>query len=251
MGCGGSGGVPFAGNVWLACDPGNPKNNRTRPSIYIERGETRIVIDTGPEFRMQMNRANATGPLSAVLYTHGHSDHTNGMDDLRSFWFQNDHTPIPGFANPDTIELIHQRFFHIVASHDPKYPNTMTLHPVEKQIKINDITLHSYDGHHYRDGTTHVTGYRIGDFGYTTDITMLSENGFDTLKGVKIWVVGVFWRSGDFTHPGVDEILEWNKRIGAEQIFLTHMTAHMDYDILCQTLPDHIRPAYDGLEFLL
>ncbi len=252
MGCGGSGGVPYAGNVWGLCDPTEPKNHRTRPSVYIERGETRIVIDTGPEFRIQMNRAGAKSPLSAVFYTHSHSDHINGMDDLRSFWFQSGKIPVDAYANASTIQNIKRSFYHVVDSQDPKYPNTVKLHTLQKDHVIGDLRVQSFDTYHERDQNTLVTGYRIGDFSYTTDATILTEEAFNVLKGVKVWVVGIHpYPEGGYNHPGIGEVHAWNHRIGAEQVFTTHMTSSMDYKTLCNTLPKPMQPAYDGLEFLL
>lgn len=271
MGCGGSNGVPYAGNMWGECDPTNPKNERTRPSIYIEKNDTRIVIDTSPEFRQQFNKATSLkplaqaefsqhvndpdpampAPLSGVLYTHHHSDHVNGIDDLRPLWFRGGKKPIPAYANQPTIDDLTARFPHIIQAPDPKYPGTLNLQPVSKDFLIGDLRVQSFDMYHYRDGTTLVTGYRIGDFGYTTDCTTMTEEALNVLKGVKVWVVGVFWCEGDFTHPSISEAMEWQKIIGAEQIFTTHMTARMDYDTYCKSMPKPMQPAYDGLEFIL
>lgn len=270
MGCGGSAGVPYSGNIWGDCDPTNPKNARTRPSVYIEKNDTRIVIDTSPEFRSQFNKTaslkplttaeflhqvdnpgSVPAPLSGVLYTHHHSDHVNGIDDLRTLWFANGKKAIPAYANQPTIDDLAMRFPHIINAPDPKYPATLDLRPVPKDFTIGDVHIQSFDMYHYRDGTTQVTGYRIGDFGYSTDCTTMTIEALNALKGVKIWVVGVIWSEGDFTHPSISEVMEWQKIVGAEQIFTTHMTARMDYDTYCKSMPKPMQPAYDGLEFFL
>jgi phosphoribosyl 1,2-cyclic phosphate phosphodiesterase len=250
MGSGGSGGVPYAGNIWGKCDPNNPKNRRTRPSVYIEQGDTRIVIDTGPEFRQQVNQAGAKPPLAGVLYTHYHADHVSGIDDLRSFWFQSGKTPIDAYASPDTVKIIGDRFDYLTHSKNPNYPNMINLHNVQKDFMIGDVRVRSFDAYHYRDSRLLVTGYRIGDFGYTTDVTVLTDVAFETLKGVKVWVVGIHAKTDDYAHPSLAEVQAWNEKIGAEKVYTTHMTSSLDYDTMCASFPNHIRPAYDGLEFI-
>lgn len=83
LGCGGSVGVPRIDGSWGACDPNEPKNRRSRGSIVIERGETRLLIDTSPDLRSQF-LANGFHWVSAVAWTHDHADQTHGIDDLRT-----------------------------------------------------------------------------------------------------------------------------------------------------------------------
>ncbi|HEY1096292.1 MAG TPA: MBL fold metallo-hydrolase, partial [Alphaproteobacteria bacterium] len=252
MGCGGSGGVPFAGNYWGVCNPDNPKNRRTRPSIYIEQGDTRIVIDTGPDFRQQINAVGGKAPLSAVLYTHEHADHINGMDDLRAFWYQGGKIPVDCYVDKSKFDILTQRFSYVIASDDERYPSSVKLHAVTPDFKVNHVRVQSFDTYHDRSKQMVVTGYRIGDFGYTTDATILTEDAFKILKGIKIWVVGIHDNpDGGHTHPSLDEVIAWNAKIGAEKIYITHMAAGTDYDELMSRSPDYIEPAYDGLEFIL
>ena len=83
LGCGGSAGTPAIGNWWGACDPKEPRNRRTRPSVAIKTEKTLVIVDTGPDFRDQMNRENLGCP-DAIIITHIHSDHTNGIDETRT-----------------------------------------------------------------------------------------------------------------------------------------------------------------------
>jgi len=84
LGCGSSGGVPLIGNIWGPCNPNNPKNVRRRVSILVNINNKNFLIDTSPDLRMQMLDAKVKY-IDAVLYTHSHADHANGIDDLRAF----------------------------------------------------------------------------------------------------------------------------------------------------------------------
>lgn len=248
MGCGGSGGVPYSGNFWGKCDPKNPKNHRTRPSILIEKNDTRVVIDTGPEFRQQINAAGVTTHLDAVLYTHTHFDHVMGIDDLRAFWFKGGKKQIDTYASPETAHSLLKRFDYIFEQMSEKYPPMAKLHILKSPTVIGDLTIHSFDQSHH-DITT--TGFRIGDFAYSTDVKELPEASLKALEGVKIWLVGAYPEAeGQYNHAGLNQLNEWIVRVRPEKVYLTHLNATADYDTLCHELPPNIRPAYDGLEIV-
>ena len=99
----------------------------------------------------------------------------------------------------------------------------------------------------YHDASISI-GYRIGDFAYSTDVKKMDEEGFEALKGIKTWILGVTTPSENPKHINLQEALEWINRIKPEKVFLTHMGTRMDYDTLCHELPPHIRPVYDGKE---
>ena len=94
LGCGTSSGVPRIGGDWGACDPADPRNNRTRASILVRSATTTILIDTGPDMRAQLLAAGI-GAIDAVIWTHEHADHTHGLDDLRQL-FHVRGAPVPG-----------------------------------------------------------------------------------------------------------------------------------------------------------
>ena len=249
MGCGGSGGVPYAGNVWGKCDPLNPKNHRTRPSIFIERGETRIVIDTGPDFRTQINKTGLADHLDAVLYSHAHVDHILGIDDLRPFWFRAGKIPVPIYGTKETLDAMGQRFDYIFNMLNPSYPAIVEGHVLPEVLTIGNLKIKTFKQIH-GDGTTQ--GFRIDDFAYSTDINELPEESFKALEGIKIWIVGSHSdENGAFNHAGFNTIKKWADRLKPEKVFLTHLNAHADYDELNRILPLHIRPAFDGLELLI
>jgi phosphoribosyl 1,2-cyclic phosphate phosphodiesterase len=250
MGCGGSGGVPYAGNVWKNCDPNNPKNHRTRPSILIQQGDTNIVIDTGPDFRTQVNRIMTEDQMiTAALYTHAHSDHIIGMEDLRTFFVRNSKVPIPVYATQETLDSIGKFFDYLFTQLHPIYPATVKGHVLPERLEINGISFLTIDQIH---GDTNTKGFRIGDFAYCTDVSDLAPESLEMLKGVKTWVVGAFYSpEGQINHAGINKITKWVDYLKPEMTYLTHLTAAADYDTMCRELPPHIRPAYDGMELYI
>lgn len=252
MGCGGSGGVPYAGNVWGDCDPTNPKNARMRPSLLIEKNGTRIVIDTGPDFRIQINQTGITEDqlLDGVLYTHTHVDHIMGTDDLRTFWYRAGKKPVQAYGSKTTIEELKGYFQHCFEQTSDEYPITIQGNYLpENHFKIGSLEIDHFEQFH---GHIKTTGYRFGDFAYSTDVHELPPESLEKLKGVKTWIIGCFHTDeGSFNHAGYNKIKEWQSIINPEIIYLTHLSARSDYDSVCKILPDNIRPAYDGLELFI
>lgn len=249
MGCGGSGGVPYAGNFWGKCDPNNPKNRRTRPSVYVQKNDTRIVIDTGPEFRQQINATGHSGKLDAVLYSHAHIDHIAGIDDLRALWHQAGRVQIPVYGTPETLAEVTKRFDYAFETLNPLYPARLLPMELPKKFTIGDVEIVSFEQMH---SVVPTTGFRIGDFAYSTDVSSLPDASFEALVGIKTWVIGAHAEDiGVEGHAGLKTIEEWAEKLQPEMVYLTHLNAIADYDDLCRRLPSHIRPAYDGLEFFL
>ena len=138
LGCGSSGGVPRLGGDWGACDPTNPKNRRRRCSLLVERlteaGTTAVLIDTSPDMRDQLLDAGI-GRLDAVVYTHSHADHMNGIDDLRQITF-NLRRRLPVWADGPTQEALLSRFgYAFVQPEGSPYPPILDLHaPVRQPV---------------------------------------------------------------------------------------------------------------------
>ena len=106
LGSGTSHGVPVIGCKCPVCTDTDPRDKRYRSSIMVEEGGSRIVIDTGYEFRLQMLRENVSG-LDAVLYTHSHADHVSGIDDLRVFSRERN---LPIYGNAETMQFIKEHY---------------------------------------------------------------------------------------------------------------------------------------------
>lgn len=248
LGCGASAGVPLIGNRWGNCDPLNPKNRRRRSSIFIEYDNTTLLVDTSPDMREQLIDANIS-KFDAIFYTHEHADHTHGIDDLRPIYYFNDQKSIPVYSDERCISELQQRFPYLFGIGNnlatPEdfnaflEPHIIGTDPFE----IMDIPIIPFLQDH---GTITTLGFRIEDFAYSTDAVNLDETAFEKLSGVKTWVVDCLRTTPSNVHAHLDKTLEWIERVQPEQAFFTQMSADLDYDTLCKTLPLHIRPAYDG-----
>lgn len=248
LGAGSSTGTPGMIIGWGECDPDEPRNRRTRPSILIEEGDTRVLIDTSPDLREQALRAGFER-LDAVVYTHAHADHLHGIDDLRPF-NRAMNCDIPIYGDAQTLKTIRDRFPYAVTP----LPEDATLYfkPVLIPHEISPATPFSVgpltfqpilQGH----GRHNTLGFRIGDFAYSTDLIEMPESAFEALAGIKTWILGVFSHRPHPTHVHVPKALEWIARVNPERTILTHMSPALDYRTLIETLPSGVEPGYDGM----
>lgn len=250
LGCGDSRGTPRIGNDWGKCDPNEPKNIRTRPSVCVRTAATTIIIDTGPDFKQQINREDIKN-IDAILYTHAHSDHVNGLDDLTPLYHLNK-KQIPIYLTQESYDEAKLRFNYIFEQQSPIYPVTVEAHiwaasDYGKKHQIGDISFTFFSQDH---GDMETLGYRFGDVAYSTDVINLDDKALDALKGIKTWIVdgANLYIDNPIIHLNLKKILAYNERIGAEKIYVMHIKNNLDYQTLCRELPDYIRPAYDGLK---
>ncbi|PZQ48021.1 MAG: MBL fold metallo-hydrolase [Micavibrio aeruginosavorus] len=248
LGCGGSAGVPTIGNWWGACDPAEPKNIRTRPSVALKTANTLVVVDTSPDFRDQMNREELECP-QAIIITHAHSDHINGLDELRTLQRLNNMRTFDIYALPETQATLDKRLEYMFKnSEDGFYPTVCTPVAVtpHKEFSIGDLSFLPFAQAH---GSLTSLGLRMGSIAYSTDVKSLGQGAFDALKGIDIWVVDGAGHNSpqNPVHASISEIIEMNAVIKAKQVFLTHLPPTMDYATLKRELPQNYLPAYDGM----
>ncbi len=248
LGCGGSSGTPAIDWGWGRCNPDNPRNRRLRPSILVENGDTTILVDTSPDLRQQLLGVGVRH-LDAVLFTHYHADHLNGIDDLRPI-NRAMNAPLDAYADADTIEMIGERFGYVfdTLSEDATHFYKPTLIPHElngrDRVVVGDVTIDAIDQDH---GFCRSLGFRFGPIAYTTDVVELPEYAFDLLAGIEVWIVGVLTDRPHPTHAHVGKALDWMARIGPRRGVLTHLSTFFDYDALAGQLPRHVEPAHDGM----
>ena len=243
LGCGSSFGVPLIGNKFGNCDANNEKNYRTRPSILIQENNCNLLIDTSPDLRSQLLKANCD-KIDAVLYTHKHADHIHGINDLRalSLIMKN---KIPAWGSKETIEYLKSNFNYIF-NHSKSYEPIMITNIILDEFYINNIKINTFQHNH---GNIDCTTYIINNFAYITDIKKFYDNTIDKLKGVKKLVIGCLRMDEHPSHASFNQIMDYINYIKPEKAFLTHLTALMDYEQLLSKCPKNVEPAYDNMEF--
>ena len=247
LGCGGSAGTPGIGNFWGNCDPSEPRNVRLRPSIALRTDSTLVIVDTGPDFREQMNRENLGVP-DAIMITHAHSDHINGLDELRLL--QRIHKrKFDVHALDETFGKLERRLdYMFTATEDGFYPAVVNAIRARQgsDITVGDITMTPFEQDH---GTLKSLGLKIGKIGYSTDVKRLDGSAIKILSGIDTWIVDAAGHHSreNPVHASIEEVVEMNGKIGAKRVLLTHLTPAMDYRTMINELPENFEPAYDGM----
>lgn len=244
LGVGSSGGTPQIGCSCATCTSADPRNKRTRSSsvVVLEGGE-HILIDTGPDLRQQALRENIRR-VDAVLYTHAHADHLNGIDDLRAFCVSG-RRQIPVYGNTATIHNMTNRFGY---AFQPPRENwdlpTLTAHEVDKPF---DLFNHNILPLPVLHGRSSILGWRIGNFAYLTDISAIPEASMAMLDGLDVLLLDCLRLQPHHTHINFEQSLEYARQIQARRTFLIHMTHELEYHAMSSHLPDGIFVGYDGL----
>jgi len=211
-------------------------------------GGTRILIDTPPELRLQLISAGV-GNVDAILFTHDHADHVNGIDDIRAL-SDRSKVPIEMYGPPDTMARLVNRFAYIFDDSIKALPGTSKpegrAHPVPagQSFRIGDVDVLPVSVPH---GPISVYGYRIGNLGYITDAKELPDDALRAFKGVDILVLNALFRTSHPTHLSVSEAVSAAQKVGARQTWLTHLTHRTGHAELEAELPRGIAPAFDGL----
>lgn len=245
LGTGTSTGVPSIACDCETCLSDDLRDKRLRVSILIEKGDTKILVDTSIDFRQQALRAKIQR-LDAVLITHCHVDHVFGLDDIRPLNFRYGAMPI--FANEIAwidLRRIFQYIFkpvHFGGGLPQLIPHTVVSGApfcIGEDIEITPLeVIH---------GKLPVIAYRFNDFAYATDLNFISDATIDGLRDLDVLVLDCVRIKPHSTHLGLNEALEYIERIKPKRAFLTHLNHDIMYSRDSAMLPENVQFGYDGL----
>lgn len=245
-------GVPTLGCGCPVCTSGDPHDRRLRPSglvRWLEGDRERVlVIDTGPDFREQALRCGLNR-VDAVLYTHGHADHTLGLDDLRplSFKIAKEGDLIPLFASEETAEVL-QRVYEYTFSPQATYPTRarVRIQPLQDRFAVHGVDIVRIPVLH---GDMQISGFRLGSTAYMTDVSGIPESSFPLLEGLDVLIVSALRHKPHPSHATLDQAVGWARRVGAAQTWFTHIAHDLAHETTNRSLPKGMALAYDGLTF--
>ena len=254
LGSGSSGGVPRLGNNWGACDPANPRNRRRRCAALIERragrGCTTALIDTPPDLRDQLLDAGV-GAVDGVVYTHDHADHTHGIDDLRMLAY-NMKRRVDVHVDAATRISLTRRFGYCFATPaGSSYPPILNTYDI---VPPNPVVIHGAGGPIalqpviQEHGDSASLGFRLGSVAYSPDVSGLSPESAAQLRNLDLWIVDALRYIPHPAHFSVKQALAWIEELKPRRAILTHLHVDLDYAKLARELPEHVVPAFDGLQ---
>ncbi len=249
LGTGTSQGIPVIGSNHSVCKSDDPRDKRLRVSVWLQWENHSYVIDCGPDFRQQMLTSKCQ-KLDGILYTHEHSDHTAGLDDIRPFFFKQGDIPI--YAHKRVINSLTKRFDYIFET-ERKYPGAPSVKVIEVinniPFTIGNKTAIPVMAMH---GDLEVFGYRIDDFAYLTDVKTITPNEIEKLKGVKVLVVSALREEPHSMHFNLEEALNFIETVKPEKAYLTHISHLMGFHAEVQErLPENVFLAYDNLQITI
>jgi phosphoribosyl 1,2-cyclic phosphate phosphodiesterase len=251
LGTGTSVGVPAIGCGCRVCRSNHPRNMRSRSSAILGLPEGNLLIDTSPDLRQQLLR-EGIGIVHAVAYTHEHSDHLFGFDDLRLFQFYLGH-PVPIYCTPQVEARLRSAFEYAFSDQEPTHVgaapavNVQTIGTAPFQVLGAEVLpVPLKHGPNFE-----VLGFRVGNVAYCTDVSEIPDKSMKLLMGLDALVLDALRPEPHITHLCIDQAIAIAMSLRPRQTYFTHCSCQVDYDELNAILPDNIAVGYDGLRIQL
>lgn len=247
LGTGTSYGVPQVGCRCRTCTSADPRDRRTRSSALVETRGRRILIDTGPELRLQLVAAGVDR-IDAVLFTHAHADHVHGIDDLRPLT-QRHGGPLPAYGSAETLRELTAKFGYIFDGLEARAGTAKPeLEPRALEAgRTADVAGVPVEPLALPHGGQEVFGYRIGALAYVTDAKEIPDAARRALRGLDVLVLNALLPRPHPLHLSIPEAVAAAQAIGARRTILTHLTHDVPHAELAASLPAGVEPGCDGL----
>lgn len=247
LGTGASAGIPLIGCLCPVCRSQLSWNQRLRSSVLITVEETHILVDAGPDIRQQA-LASKIMRLDGVILTHAHYDHIGGIDDLRVYNFISK-KPLDCLLSIDTYEEIKRRspYLFVPKEEGKSIPAQFHFHVMQRDFEdlfFQGIPLGTVS---YSQGGMKVLGFRVGTLAYISDIREYTREVLEKIRGVEILVVSAISQTPSLMHFTIEEAIFFAEKVGASQVWLTHLSHEIDHEKVSERLPSHVSLAYDGL----
>lgn len=245
LGTGTSQGVPVIGCNCYVCQSDDARDQRLRTAAMLSYRGKHIVIDAGPDFRQQMLRAQPSF-VDAILLTHEHNDHVNGLDDVRAYNFMR-MQDMPIYCSARVADDLRARFAY--AFSERPYPGAprFALQIINKDtpFRVAGFEVQPLEVMH---GNLPILGFRVGNLAYTTDVKSIAPAELLKLQELDTLVISALHHTEHHSHLTLEEALEWAGRIGARRTYLLHFSHRMGLQSeVEEKLPPGVFAAYDGL----
>ncbi len=244
MGTGTSAGIPMIGCHCPVCSSSDPKDHRSRASVVISCENTRVLVDTSPELRLQCV-ANGVDRVDSVVITHAHADHIMGLDDLRRFNILSG-KPLDVWSEAPAFETLSRCFGYAFKKPDPEqkvFRPHLVHRPITGEFAIGPMTWKPIRLFH---GKMPVLGFRVGKLAYCTDVNNIPEASFELLADLDVLVLDALQYTPHTTHFSLDEALAVVERVKPRLARFTHIAHALGHAAVNAKLPDHVRLGFDG-----
>ena len=249
LGCGSSVGIPRIDGVWGNCKSEEKKNRRTRCSAILIKGKNSILIDTSPDLKYQL-LSNKIKNISSVIFTHEHADQTNGLFELRPFFWKYKKR-INTYGDFKTMRLLvkrHDYLFKKIGSYPPivrsnSIKSKFTLGRGREKVLFKTIKV--------THGRIYVLGYIFEKMAYISDCNDMSIVNLRDLKNLNFLVIDCLKYKKHPSHFNLNDALYVHYNLQPKKTILTNLHYDLDYDSLYKLLPKNMIPAHDGLELNL
>ena len=244
LGTGTSMGIPMIGCQCKVCQSKDPRDKRTRTSVWLKINGINIIIDTGIDFRQQALRENIS-TVDAVLFTHHHVDHIFGLDELRAINFLQK-KPVAIYSSDHTYQHLKRVYKYVFdnscyPSDTPEIDHQLIDEDPFQVFNIEIIPVPLFHGE------LPVFGFRIGNFSYCTDVSRIPPESYELLQGSDVVVLGALRDRPHPTHFTIEQAVVEAQKIGAKKTYLVHLSHEVGHQELIARLAENVQPAFDSL----